>query len=193
LSDWCAGKRDFAALLIEDRRIRDAVNGSCRGGGLSRVCIQRTRERATVTIHAAEPALFTGAQGVGIERLTGCLQVLCRLPVEVLVEEVVCPQRDAQLVAVSIAEQLRRSRGFRWPVRRAVRLAVESGARGVKVQLRGRLGGSITARTEVVRCGSLPLNTLRARIDHGFAEATTADGCLGVQVWINNGNTCAKA
>jgi small subunit ribosomal protein S3 len=190
LSNWSASKTTFAERLVEDQRIRQLIKDRCRAG-ISRICIDRTAETVSVTIHAASLTPLTAGQGAGIEGLTEALQSLCRRPVEVLAVAVSCPELDAQLVAERIVEQLQHQRGFRRPVRRAVEAAVQAGARGIKVQLAGRLLGAEVARTVRVRSGSLPLATLRARIDHGRACAQTPEGSIGVQVWINNGEIAA--
>jgi small subunit ribosomal protein S3 len=187
LSTWYAGKQEFADLLVEDQRIREVIKERFGAAGISRVEIHRTRERVTVCVHAAQVATITGWQGQGIEWLTQDLSFLFQRRFRVQALEVSCPERDAQLVAECIVEQMQHRQGFRRAMRRAVQAAMQAGARGIKVQLAGRLNGSEVARTESTRAGSLPLSTLRAQIGHGFAEASTAEGCIGIQVWINNG------
>jgi small subunit ribosomal protein S3 len=188
LSDWYAGKQDFAGLLVQDQCVRKVIKGRYRAAGISRIHIRRTPEGVVVRIHAALPAQVIGQQGSEVERLTRDIAELCQRHVEVQAVEVGCPERDAQLVAECVAEQLQSRRRFRRAMRGAVQTALEAGARGIQVRLAGRLAGGEVARVETARAGSLPLSTLRARIDHGFAEASTAQGRIGVQVWINNGD-----
>lgn len=198
-SHWYATKADFSELLIEDHKIRDYIQrryGDRRrrdgDAGISKVRIQRTRERVTVFIHAARVGMIIGKKGQEVDKLTKELEDLCHRHIEVKTMEVARPEIDPQLVAQDIAEQLEKRASFRRTMKRTIDTTMEAGARGVRIQLAGRLGGAEMARTESNMAGSIPLSTLRARIEYGFAEAKTAQGRIGVKVWINNGDYLNK-
>jgi small subunit ribosomal protein S3 len=188
LSHWYASKQDFAELLVEDQKIRKFVKKRYGGSGISKIRIQRTRERVTVFIHAARVGMIIGKKGQEVDKLTKDLEDLCHRHIEVKTMEVNRPEIDPQLVAEEIAEQLQKRSSFRRTMKRAIDATMEAGAKGVRVQLAGRLAGAEMARTESSMAGSIPLSTLRARIEYGFAEARTAQGHIGVKVWINNGD-----
>ena len=188
LSSWYASKQDFPELLIEDRRIRDFIKRRYGGSGVSRIRIQRTREKVTVYIHAARVGMIIGKKGQEVDKLTKELEDLTHRHIEVKTMEINRPEVDAQLVAEDIAEQLEKRASFRRTMKRAIDQTMEAGAKGVRVQLAGRLAGAEMARTESAMAGSIPLSTLRAKIEYGFAEAKTAQGHIGVKVWINNGD-----
>lgn len=188
LSHWYASKQDFAELLVEDQKIRKFIKKRYRGSGISKIRIQRTREKVTVYIHSARVGMIIGKKGQEIEKLTQDLQHLCHRVIEVKTIEVNRPELDPQLVAEDIAEQLQKRASFRRTMKKAIDVSMEAGAKGVKVQLAGRLAGSEMARTEVAMAGSIPLSTLRARVEYGFTEAKTAQGHIGIKVWINNGD-----
>ena len=187
LSQWYANKQDFAELLVEDKKIRDFIKGKYRRSGIARIKIERTREKVTVYIYSARVGMIIGKKGQEIDKLTKELEDLCHRHIEVKTMEVNRPEVDAQLVAEDIAEQLEKRASFRRTIKRSLEQTMEAGAKGVKVQLAGRLGGSEMARIEKAMLGSIPLSTLRARIDYGFAEGKTAQGHIGIKVWINNG------
>jgi small subunit ribosomal protein S3 len=188
LSSWYASKQDFPELLIEDRRIRDFIKRRYGGAGISKVRIHRTREKVTVFVHAARVGMIIGKKGQEVDKLTNDLQDLCHRHIEVKTMEVNRPEVDPQLVAEDVAEQLQKRASFRRTMKRAIDTTMEAGARGVRVQLSGRLAGAEMARTESAMAGSIPLSTLRAKIEYGFAEAKTAQGHIGIKVWINNGD-----
>src|SRR6516162_1903709 len=187
-SHWYANKQDFSELLVEDTKIRKFIKKKYGGSGISKVRIQRTREKVTVFIHSARVGMIIGKKGAEIEKLTKQLEDLTHRHIEVKTIEVNKPEVDAQLVAQDIAEQLQKRASFRRTMKRAMDTTMENGAKGIRVQLAGRLGGAEMARNEKSMAGSIPLSTLRARIDYGFAEAATAQGHIGVKVWINNGD-----
>jgi small subunit ribosomal protein S3 len=191
LSHWYADKQAFSDLLVEDVKIRKFIKKRYGSSGISKIRIQRTREKVTVFIHSARVGMIIGKKGQEVEKLTKDLEDLTHRHIEVKTIEVNRPECDAQLVAEDIAEQLEKRASFRRTMKRAIDTAMEAGAKGIRVQLAGRLGGAEMARTESSMAGSIPLSTLRAKIDYGFAEAKTAQGHIGIKVWINNGDYLA--
>jgi small subunit ribosomal protein S3 len=187
-SHWYANKQDFAELLVEDFKIRKYVKRRYGGSGISKIRIHRTREKVTVFIHSARVGMIIGKKGQEVDKLTKDLEDLCHRHIEVKTMEVNRPEVDPQLVAEDIAEQLQKRSSFRRTMKRAIDTTMEAGAKGVRIQMAGRLAGAEMARTESSMAGSIPLSTLRARIEYGFAEAKTAQGHIGVKVWINNGD-----
>jgi len=188
LSTWYANKQDFSELLVEDHKIRKYINKHYGGSGISKIKIQRTREKVTVYLHAARVGMIIGKKGQEIDKLTKNLEDLCHRHIEVKTVEVNRPEVDPQLVAFDIAEQLQKRASFRRTMKRAIDQTMEAGAKGIRIQMAGRLGGSEMARTEKNMAGSIPLSTLRAKVEYGFAEAKTAQGHIGIKVWINNGD-----
>ena len=187
-SHWYANKQDFAELLVEDQKIRKYIKRKYGGSGISKIKIQRTREKVTVFVYSARVGVIIGKKGQEIDKLTKDLEDLTKRHIEIKTMEVNRPEVDAQLVAEDIAEQLQKRASFRRTLKRAIDTTMEAGAKGVRIQLSGRLGGAEMARTESNMAGSIPLSTLRARIDYGFAEAKTAQGHIGIKVWVNNGD-----
>lgn len=187
-STWFASKQDFAELLVEDQKIREFVKKKYGKSGISKIRIERTREKVVVFIYSARVGMIIGKKGQEVDKLTKELEDLAHRHIEVKTMEVNRPELDAQLVAEDIAEQLQRRQSFRRTMKRAMDQTMEGGAKGVRLQLAGRLGGSEMARTESAMLGSIPLSTLRANIDYGFTEAKTAQGHIGIKVWINNGD-----
>jgi len=186
-SRWYASKREFGDLLVEDQKIRKFVKDKYRFAGLPKIEIERTRDEVKVILFAARPGIIIGRKGQEVERLQAELQELVGRRINVKIEEVSRPEIQAQLVAEDIAEQLSKRASFRRTMKRAMEQTMEAGAKGIKIQLAGRLGGSEMARREKQNSGSIPLSTLRAKIDYGFTEAKTAQGHIGVQVWVNQG------
>ena len=186
-SRWYAPKKEFASLLVEDKKIRTFVKKKCRYAGVSKVEIERTRDEVKVILYASRPGIIIGRKGQEVERLQGELQDLVGRRINVKIEEISRPEIYAQLVAEDVAEQLQKRAGFRRTMKRAMEATMEAGAKGIKIQLAGRLGGAEMARREKQISGSIPLSTLRAKIDYGFTEAKTAQGHIGIQVWINQG------
>jgi small subunit ribosomal protein S3 len=187
-SRWYANKQDFSDLLVEDQKIRAFVKRKCGKAGLSRVEIERTREKVVVYIYAARVGMIIGKKGQDVENLTKALEDLTHRHIDVKTMEVNRPEVDAQIVSQDIAEQLQKRVGFRRTMKRAMDNTMENGAKGIRIQMSGRLGGSEMARQEGGVQGSIPLSTLRAKIDFGFTEAWTAQGHIGIKVWINNGD-----
>ncbi len=187
-SKWYARKKDYANLLLEDYRIRDYVRGQFLAAGISRVMIERAANRIILTIHAAKPGMVIGKGGTGVEALRRSLEDMTGKHVTVNIVEVKIPELDATLVAESIAAQLERRVSFRRAMKQAIQRAVRLGAKGMRVRVSGRLGGAELARSERDWVGSVPLHTLRADVDYGFAEARTTYGQIGVKVWIYRGD-----
>jgi len=184
-SNWYEDK-NFADVLQEDLQIRDHIVNKLSHAGLSNITIERRGEVA-VDIHTARPGIVIGKSGSEVDALRKELHKLTGSPVKVNIREVKRPELDAKLVAQSIAEQLQNRVAFRRAMKRALTSAMRSGAKGVKVQVSGRLGGAEMARTESYSDGRVPLHTLRADIDYGFFEARTTTGRIGVKCWINKG------
>ncbi|HTU93927.1 MAG TPA: 30S ribosomal protein S3 [Gemmataceae bacterium] len=188
MSHWYANKQDFSDLLVEDVKIRKFVKKRYGSSGISKIRIQRTREKVTVFIHSARVGMIIGKKGQEVDKLTKDLENLTGRHIEVKTMEVNRPERDPQLVAEDIAEQLQKRASFRRTMKRAIDTTMEAGAKGIRIQMAGRLGGAEMARTESSMAGSIPLSTLRAKVEFGFAEAKTAQGHIGIKVWINNGD-----
>lgn len=186
-SRWYASKQEFSNLLLEDRKLRKFVKDKYKFAGIPKVEIERTRDEVKVILHTARPGIIIGRKGQEVERLQEELQNLIGRRINIKIEEISRPEIYAQLVAEDIAEQLAKRASFRRCMKRAMETTMEAGAKGIKIQLSGRLGGSEMARCEKANAGSLPLSTLRAKIDYGFTEAMTPQGHIGVQVWVNQG------
>jgi small subunit ribosomal protein S3 len=187
-SQWYANKQDFAELLVEDQKIRGYIKRRYGRSGISRIKIDRTREKVVVYIYSARVGMIIGKKGQEVDKLTQELEHLAHRHIEVKTMEINRPEVDPQLVAEDIAEQLEKRASFRRTMKRAIDQTMEGGAKGIRIQLSGRLGGSEMARQETSMAGSLPLSTLRAKIEFGFTEAKTAQGHIGIKVWINNGD-----
>jgi small subunit ribosomal protein S3 len=185
-SKWFADK-DYADYVIEDDRIREYIRERVRHAGISRIDIQRTRERVTVDVHTARPGIVIGRRGAEADSIRDTLQKMTGKQVKLNINEIKNPELDAQVTAHNVAEQLRGRVSFRRAMRRATQNAMKAGAQGVRVQCSGRLGGAEMSRTEWYREGRVPLHTLRAKIDYGFDEARTTYGRIGVKVWIYTG------
>jgi small subunit ribosomal protein S3 len=192
-SRWYASKQEFAELLVEDQRIRDYVKlrkdkfGKPLYPAIAKIEIERTRDEVKVILFSARPGVLIGRKGERVEELQKELQEKTGRRINIKIEELNRPELVAQLVAEDIGEQLIKRAGFRRTMKRSMEQTMEAGAKGIKIQLAGRLGGSEMARREKQITGSIPLSTLRAKIDYGFAEAKIAQGHIGIQVWINLG------
>ncbi|MBI1350521.1 MAG: 30S ribosomal protein S3 [Actinomycetales bacterium] len=180
--------RDYVA---EDVKIRKLLSTGMERAGISRVEIERTRDRVRVDIHTARPGIVIGRRGAEADRIRGDLEKLTGKQVQLNILEVKNPEMDAQLVAQGIAEQLSSRVSFRRAMRKGIQSTMKSGAKGIRVQVSGRLGGAEMSRTEFYREGRVPLHTLRADIDYGFYEARTTFGRIGVKVWIYKGEALA--
>lgn len=186
-SRWYAAKKDFKALLLEDVRVRKFLKTKYRAAAIPKVEIERTRDEVKVILHTARPGVIIGRKGQEVDRLQDELQELLGRRVNLKVEEVGRPEIQAQLIAEDIADQLVKRAAFRRTLKRAIDATMDAGAKGVKIQLAGRLGGAEMSRCEKSIAGSMPLSTIRAKIDYGFCEAPTAQGNIGIQVWVNQG------
>lgn len=186
-SRWYASKKEFGELLVEDHKIRKFIKSKYRHAGIPQVQIERTRDEVKVVLYTARPGVIIGRKGQEVERLQDELQGLIGRRINIKIEEITRPEIYAQLVAEDIADQLSKRSSFRRTMKRAMEQTMEAGAKGIKIQLAGRLGGAEMARCEKQMTGSIPLSTLRAKIDYGFTEAKTPQGNIGVQVWVNQG------
>ena len=186
-SRWYAAKKDFRELLLEDFKVRRYLKTKHRAAAIPKVEIERTRDEVKVIVHSARPGVILGRKGQEADRLQEELQELLGRRVNLKVEEVSRPEIQAQLIAEDIADQLTKRAAFRRTLKRALDTTMDAGAKGVKIQLSGLLGGAEMSRCEKAIAGSMPLSTLRAKIDYGFCEAPTAQGHIGVQVWVNQG------
>ena len=190
---WYAGKKDFANYLVEDHKLRKMLKEKYFATGISKIDIERTAKEVTVNIFTAKPGMIIGRQGAGIEALKKDITVLLGRPAHINVLEIKQPDADAQLVAENIAAQLEKRISFRRALKQAQQRAMKiNGVKGIKTCVSGRVGGADIARTEHYHDGSIPLQTLRANIDYGFAEAKTTYGRLGVKVWIYKGQILPK-
>ena len=185
-SKWYA-EADFADCLVEDYQIRKFLKKKLYSAGVSKIEIERTSDRVKIIISTAKPGMIIGKGGAEIEKVRAELQKMTTKKVVVDIKEVKRPDREAQLVAENIAQQLENRISFRRAMKSCMGRAMKSGAKGIKVTCSGRLGGADMARTETYSDGTIPLHTLRADIDYGFAEADTTYGKTGVKVWIYRG------
>ena len=186
-SRWYAAKKEFRDLLLEDVKVRKFLKTKYRAAAIPKVEIERTRDEVKVILHCARPGVIIGRKGQEVDRLQEELQDLLGRKVNLKVEEVSRPEIQAQLIAEDIADQLSKRAAFRRTLKRSLDTTMDAGAKGVKIQLAGRLGGAEMSRCEKAIAGSMPLSTLRAKIDYGFCEAPTAQGNIGIQVWVNQG------
>jgi len=186
-SKWYADSKNFADYLYTDMKVREFLKEKLKQASVSRIEITRPARNARITIHSARPGMVIGKKGEDIERLRIEVSKRMGVPAHISIEEIRKPELDAQLVAESVAQQLERRIMFRRAMKRAVTNAMRLGAQGVKINVAGRLNGAEIARSEWYREGRVPLHTLRADIDYGFAEAKTTYGVIGVKVWIFKG------
>ena len=190
---WFATGAEYASLLLEDIKVRQHIMTRMADAGVSKVEIERSANMITVTIHAAKPGIVIGKSGVKVEELRRTLEAMTQKRIRVTIQEIRQPEIDAFLVARSIADQLEKRVAFRRAMKQAVQRAQRFGAKGVRVQVSGRLGGSEMSRREWDRWGRVPLHTLRADIDYGLGEAKTSYGVIGIKVWVYKGEVLTKA
>jgi small subunit ribosomal protein S3 len=186
-SVWYADKKQYSKYLLNDLRVREFLREKLSQASVSKIEIERPAQTARISIHTARPGIVIGKKGEDVERLRRELAVMMGVPVHVNIEEIRKPEIDAMLVAQNVAQQLERRVQFRRAMRRVIQNAMRIGAKGIKVRVAGRLGGTEIARSEVYHEGRVPLHTLRADIDYATAEAKTTYGVLGIKVWIFKG------
>ena len=188
-SRWYAGKQDFGSTLVEDHKVREFLLNNLASAGVPKVEIERDPKRVRINIHCAKPGMVIGRGGAEIEKLKAICKVMFGGDKDVFINiiEIKQPDFNAQLVAENIAGQLERRISFRRALKGAIGRTMKLGARGIKTQVSGRLGGAEIARSETYHEGTIPLQTIRADIDYGFAEAKTTYGRIGVKVWIYKG------
>jgi small subunit ribosomal protein S3 len=186
-SNWYTGKKDFSDYILEDVRIREHIYRKLSHAGLSDILIRKDKQRVTVDIYTARPGIVIGKSGVEVDALRKELHSITKKNVHININEIKRPELDAKLVAQSIAEQLENRVSFRRAMKRSLASAIRSGAQGIKITCGGRLGGGEMSRSETYSEGRVPLHTIRADIDYGFAEAKTTFGRIGVKVWVNKG------
>ena len=186
-SRWFAKKRDFGDTLVEDYNQRKTLKKQLAAAGVPKIEIERDASKVRVHIHCAKPGMVIGKGGSEIEKLRLQCEAMLKKPVVINIVEVKTPDLNAQLVSENIAQQLEKRISFRRAMKQSIGRAMRMGAKGIKVQVSGRLGGAEIARSETYHDGTIPLQTLRADIDYGFAEAATTYGRIGVKVWIYRG------
>jgi small subunit ribosomal protein S3 len=190
---WYASKKEFADNLIEDVRLRDMLKKRLFHAGISKIEIERAANRVKVNIFTAKPGIVIGKGGTGVDALKKDIEKFTKKATILNIIEIKSPDMDAQLVAENIAAQLERRISFRRAMKQAMQRTMKVGAKGIKTMVSGRLGGTDIARSEGYHEGTIPLQTLRADIDYGFAEADTTFGKIGVKVWIYKGEVLPKA
>jgi small subunit ribosomal protein S3 len=191
-SKWFANTKGFGGTLIEDIKVRAFLKKKLNHASLSRIQIERPAKNARITLFSARPGVVIGKKGEDIENLRKQVQAMMSVPVTLNIEEVRKPETDAQIIADSIANQLEKRIMFRRAMKRAMQNAMRFGAQGIKIMSSGRLNGAEIARTEWYREGRVPLHTLRADIDYGFAEANTTYGVIGIKVWVYKGENMGR-
>ena len=191
-SRWYADDKHFSDMLVEDHKIREFLKKKLEQAGISKIEIERASGRVKVTVYSAKPGVVIGKGGAEIENTKKQLQKLTADKVVLEIKEIKRPDKDAQLVAENIAQQLENRVSFRRAMKSAMNRTMKTGALGVKASCAGRLGGADIARTETYSDGTIPLQTIRADIDYGFAEADTTYGKVGVKVWIYKGEILPK-
>ena len=190
---WYAGKKDFSNYLVEDHALRKMLKEKLFGAGISHIDIERASNKVTVNIFTAKPGIVIGRGGAGAEALKKEIEAFTGKAVSLNILEIKQPEADAQLVAEKVAQSLEKRVSFRRAMKQNLGFAMRAGAKGIKMQVSGRLGGAEIARSEGYHEGSIPLQTLRANIDYGFAEANTTYGRIGVKVWIYKGQVLPRA
>lgn len=189
---WYANDKNFADLLIEDNKVREFIKNKLYAAGISRVVIERTANRVKINIHTAKPGIVIGKGGQGVEDLKNEIAKMTGKNILINIVEIKNPETDAQLVAENIAAQIEKRVSFRRAMKQAISRTMKFNVKGIKTAVSGRLGGAEMARTERYHEGTIPLQTLRADIDYGFAEAHTTYGKIGVKVWIYKGEVLGK-
>jgi small subunit ribosomal protein S3 len=186
-ANWYAKGKDFSSNLIQDLKVRDHLNPKFKNSSLSQMDLERTADTFIVNIHTARPGIIIGKRGEEIENLKKAVEKIVKGPSQINIKEVKKPDLDAQILAEGVAQQLEKRVMFRRAMKRTVQSALRQSAKGVRIEVSGRLNGAEIARTEWYREGRVPLHTLRADIDYGTAEALTTYGIIGVKVWVYRG------
>lgn len=186
-SRWYAGKKDFGRLLVEDQKIRMFIKDNYEYAAIAEVEIERTAGQTTVVLHTARPGIIIGRKGQEVDRLKLQLDDISSEPVNIKIQEISQPELNGQLVAMVVKEQLQKRASFRRALKRTIEQTMACGAEGVKIRIAGRIGGADMARVEVQSAGTIPLQTLRAKISYGFTEAATTYGNIGIKVWVYTG------
>jgi len=186
-ANWYAKGRDFSSNLIQDLKVRDYLNNKLKNSSVSKIELERTADTFVVNIHTARPGIIIGKRGEEIENLKKAVEKIVKGPSQINIKEVKKPDLDAKILAEGVAQQLEKRVMFRRAMKRTVQSALRQSAKGVRIEVSGRLNGAEIARTEWYREGRVPLHTLRADIDYGTAEALTTYGIIGVKVWVYRG------
>ena len=186
-ANWYAKGKDFSSNLIQDLKVRDHLNTKLKNSSISKIELERTADTFIVNIHTARPGIIIGKRGEEIENLKKAVEKIVKGPSQINIIEVKKPDLDAQILAEGVAQQLEKRVMFRRAMKRTVQSALRQSAKGVRIEVSGRLNGAEIARTEWYREGRVPLHTLRADIDYGTAEALTTYGIIGVKVWVYRG------
>ncbi|MBI4586029.1 MAG: 30S ribosomal protein S3 [Planctomycetes bacterium] len=186
-SRWYSKKKEFGRLLVEDQRLRAFIRREYEYAGIPKIEIERDIENVKVFLHTARPGVIIGRKGARVDKLREDLQKICGRDVKLEIREIQNPEVNAQLVAESVGQQLLKRAAFRRVMKTAIKTARDKGAQGIRIQCSGRLGGAEMARCESSSEGKIPLQTLQANIDYGFAEAHTTYGAIGIKVWIYHG------
>ncbi len=191
-SRWYATKKNFGDWLVEDQRIRGFIRKEYGFAGISRIEIERIGDKITVVLYAARPGLLIGRRGAKVDKISEDLSILIGRNVEVKIWDLEKPELDAQIVGEAIGEQLAKRAPYRRTIRRYAEMVMDLGAKGVKIQVKGRLGGAEIARSEFITLGKIPLSTLRAEIDFGMNTAILSKGTIGIKTWIYKGEKFGK-
>ena len=186
-ANWYAKGKDFSSNLIQDLKVRDHLNTKLKNSSISKIELERTADTFVVNIHTSRPGIIIGKRGEEIENLKKAVVKIVKGSVQINIKEVKKPDLDAQILAEGVAQQLEKRVMFRRAMKRTVQSALRQSAKGVRIEVSGRLNGAEIARTEWYREGRVPLHTLRADIDYGTAEALTTYGIIGVKVWVYRG------
>lgn len=191
-SRWFAKPKDYAAYVLQDYNIRKYIKTKLKAAAISKIVIERLADRIKIRIFSARPGIIIGRHGADIDKLRMDLNLMVKTEISIDIEEIKQPAMDAQLVAENVAMQIEKRVAFRRAVKRSIEQTMNAGAKGVKIMSAGRLNGAEMSRTETYRNGKIPLQTLRADIDYGFAEALTTYGLIGIKVWLYKGDILGK-
>jgi len=191
-SRWVTDKQNFGLMIHEDYQIRKIVKSQAKGAGIAKIEIERRGDEITVFVSAARQGILIGKRGQEIDRIKDMVQMIASGPVKIVIKEISNPEAVSQNIAESITEQLEKRMAFRRVLKKSVESTLGAGVKGVKIQVSGRLNGAEMARTEKIAVGRMPLQTMRADIDYGFAEAHTTYGRIGVKVWVYHGDKMGR-